>query len=330
MSKTLDLKTELNRMVQERRGASDDMLLVGSYKDLNTLKNDLQDMIKIRSGNIKLNRRTCQTHVGTICTEHLYTSYSDITDKTTIQDALSVGDIDLALNKLSYCTCDARQASVGCICHSNTLKDYCTCHARTTNPCDCRNRNAGKYNHYRDCTCNNRTVESCSCEGRSATNSCTCEGRCSCNAQKYFSMIPPDNSCTCDSRIETGCSCDTVTIARECTYNYCTCVSRSSTCSCDVKTWVTAVCAARANWDYCDNHCSSVYCSHKSGWGKYTETCTCKSRTGQCTCNLNMECYGHIRQFTVCDNNINPNYYYNVSACMCKNRCSCNAKSFYK
>ena len=114
-------------------------------------------------------------------------------------------------------------------------------------------------------------------------------------------MIPPDSSCTCDSRIETGCSCDTVTIARECTYNYCTCVSRSSTCSCDVKTWVGAVCAARANWN-----------------------------SGQCTCNLDMECHGHVRQFTVCDNNINPNYYYNVSACMCKNRCSCNAKSFYE
>lgn len=288
-------------MVQERRGVSDDMLLVGSYKDLNTLKNDLQDMIKIRSGDMKLNRRTCQTHVGTICTEHLYTSYSDITDKTTVQDALSVGDIDLALNKLAYCTCDARQASIGCVCHANTLKDYCTCHARTTIPCSCRNRNAGKYHHYRDCTCNNRTVESCNCEGRSATNSCTCEGRCSCNAQKYFSMIPPDSRCTCDSRIETGCSCDTVTIARECTYNYCTCVSRSSTCSCDVKTWVGAVCATRAIWN-----------------------------SGQCTCNLDMECHGHVRQFTVCDNNINPNYYYNVSACMCKNRCSCNAKSFYE
>lgn len=301
MSKTLDLKTELNRMVQERRGVSDDMLLVGSYKDLNTLKNDLQDMIKIRSGDMKLNRRTCQTHVGTICTEHLYTSYSDITDKTTVQDALSVGDIDLALNKLAYCTCDARQASIGCVCHANTLKDYCTCHARTTIPCSCRNRNAGKYHHDRDCTCNNRTVESCNCEGRNATNSCTCEGRCSCNAQKYFSMIPPDSRCTCDSRIETGCSCDTVTIARECTYNYCTCVSRSSTCSCDVKTWVGAICAARAIWN-----------------------------SGQCTCNLDMECHGHVRQFTVCDNNINPNYYYNVSACMCKNRCSCNAKSFYE
>lgn len=144
-------------------------------------------------------------------------------------------------------------------------------------------------------------------------------------------MIPPDDSCICNSRIETGCSCDTVTIARECTYNYCTCVSRSSTCSCDVKAWA-AVCAARANWNYCDNHCSRVYCSshNSTGWNHYIETCSCKSRTGQCTCNLDMECHGNIRQFTVCDNNINPNYYYNVSACMCKNRCSCNAKSFYE
>lgn len=245
----LDLKTELIRMLEERRGVSDDTLENRDHKDLDTLKSSLQDMLDVRSGKIKLSVRSCPDHVGTICQEHEYKTYADITRATTKENALSVLDIDAALSRLTYCTCEGRQAG-GCLCQNNYMKDYCLCMGRTTVLCACQNRDGGKYGAR--CNCNLREVTLCSCQGRTSTLNCTCEGRCSCNVQKMFSHTKPDDRCACNTKVVPGCICNLQKMG-ECTYfiaagkvsdcpanwNYphqeittCVCMSR---CSCNAK-----------------------------------------------------------------------------------------------
>ena len=294
----LDLKTELNRMIEEREGVSDDTFEYKIHKDINSLKTSLKEMIEVRSGNMKLNRRLCENHEGTICPEHTPRSHKDL-----LGDSLSIGDIDRALNLLTYCTCNSRQAP-GCVCQTNKKKDYCLCMTRNTLYCYCQSRNGGKYGH--PCACHTRETVICSCQGRTSSLNCTCDGRCSCNVQKVFSQTPKDKNCECNTKIVEGCTCNTYT-TKECTYQECSCVSRTATlmtvipCSCNGYEW---------RWD-CPQH---------------TLENNCSQLTGDHPCPQNA---WNVPGISLCDNDVN-NINYEVSTCLCMNRCSCNTKAVMK
>lgn len=268
----LDLKTELNRMIEEREGVSDDTSELRIYKDLDSLKTSLQEMIEVRSGNMKLNRRSCENHQATICTGHNYHSYKDI-----LRDSLSIGDVDKAIDLLTYCTCNARQAP-GCSCQLNQKKDQCMCHTRSAEYCNCQSRDGGKYDP--TCVCNSRTTNPCNCHGRTASLNCTCDGRCSCNVQKEFSPIPRNRDCECNTKVVEGCSCNTV-MSRECVYHECSCVMRSST----VKVQKMCICENKAG--VCSNNymdiAGTTQCDKVYNDNVYEiHTCQCMSR---CACN---------------------------------------------
>ncbi len=233
----LDLKHQLNRMLSERKGVSDRTVPnSSSYKDLATLKQNLIDMLSIRNGTLSLTRSSCPSHVGTTCSQHSYPNYTSITNATSLPNALSIGDIDKALNKLTYCTCNSRMIGA-CECQSNiyyggSATNACSCNQRTIVECTCRNRDGGKYAHgfYNgyDCTCLMRTTAVCDCEARSASRNCTCDARCSCNVVKEFSYTLPNNSCSCNTQVIAGCSCNTEAKSI-CSAHWCDCQFRTST-----------------------------------------------------------------------------------------------------
>lgn len=283
----LDLKTELNRMIEEREGVSDNTSEYKIHKDLDSLKTSLQEMIEVRSGNMKLNRKSCETHQATICTGHNYHSYKDI-----LRDSLSIGDIDKAIDLLTYCTCNARQTP-GCFCQQNEKKDRCMCHARSMDRCFCQSRDGGKYGPH--CDCNSRTTILCNCHGRTASLSCTCDGRCSCNVQKEFSPIPRDKNCACNTKVVEGCTCNIFT-TKECTYQECSCVARKT-----VERIVTP-CSCNGNT-------------------KYYRWEGCQGYVGTCPRNFH-----HMTEVSQCEKVFND-VTYDISTCQCMSRCACNTKA---
>lgn len=345
---TLDLKTEVDRMIQERRGVSDATSLDHKFNDLATLKQDLKDMIAIRNGDLNLNKETCHQHVGSVCTQHKYSSVESLAKAISTSDVLSVGDIDTAISNLTYCTCDARQAS-GCICQDHSAKNQCACLARDSSyGCHCQSRDGGKYGpSWRHCQCNARTVgfpasekigeegqdapisdpgsqsSMCQCQGRTATNDCTCHGRCSCNVQKSFSNVKFNERCSCDAQIIPGCACH-IDVITECTYNECSCVARDIACTCDLQI-SDCLCNDRTRIDTCDgliNH------------GPWYSECKCRSRSSACVCNVERNhdhghSYRYTQVFDRCVGNVAP-ISYEAHTCTCLNRCSCDAKSVYK
>ena len=294
----LDLKTELNRMIEEREGVSDNTSEYKIYKDLDSLKTSLQEMIEIRSGNMRLNRRSCETHQATICTGHNYHSYRDI-----LRDSLSIGDIDKAIDLLTYCTCNARQAP-SCLCQQNQKKDHCMCHTRSTLFCSCQNRDGGKYGPR--CDCNSRTTVPCNCHGRTATLNCTCDGRCACNVQKEFSPIPMDRNCACNTKVVEGCTCNTVA-SKECVYHECSCVMRST-----------------APYTVLDCSCNGYAPRHGFGCRRHKKGCVCEAYSGPCP-----ENYTAIIGLTQCEKVYND-VLHDISTCQCMSRCACNTKAVMK
>ena len=222
----LDLSHQLDRMINERRGVSD---RTNSHSDLGIMRQNLSDMLAIRSGNKSLTSKTCPSHQRTVCTKHLYPSYESITGSATASNALSLGDIDKALDKITYCTCNSRMIG-GCDCRTKDAGSRCSCHSRVVEPCVCRARDGGKYHHENDCSCRGRSPALCSCQARNSAIDCTCDARCSCNVVKEFSYTKYNPKCVCNTRVVQGCMCNVQKLNE--TWSKCVCLAR---CSCNAK-----------------------------------------------------------------------------------------------
>ena len=363
----LDLKAEIARMTDERKGVSDNIALYNDYKDLQTLKQNLQEMLDVRNGIMARTRRTCSNHVGTVCSENLYSNVND-TDLG-IDKKLSLKDIDDAISKIAYCTCDSRQGAEGCICKANYEKNYCECNGRSIVTCECRSRNGGKYaDEWAHCSCRERQATLCSCESRTAIINCNCDSRCSCDVQKEFSYVPPDNNCLCNTKWVPDCDCNTKQVTT-CTYNYCSCVSRENIfyqtsirggCPCNAQ-WIGYATYAYTVSGGCEGDSSSwteyktlstgLSAGSKGAWKNSEDTIPTTWKVGDMhdfsmkglfggtyTVSLRLEsislCGVHGANntqywYSKCQNNINTKTA-TINACMCQSRCGNNMQKIMK
>lgn len=226
MSTALDYKQVLNRILNEKGGISDTAATEKRSDSLSRLRTYVNEMLAIRNGDVSYNKLTCPSNAGNTCDQHFYRNYGEI--QTAINGSpnyLSIKDLNSALDRITYCTCDGRTAP-GCICNGNLLPDACLCNGRSSlRACDCEGRYGGKYGPP-PCNCNTRVGSLCDCLARSATPSCTCHGRCSCNEQKLFSPIKKTD-CYCNTRVVPSCSCNTRQFYA-CTEHACDCYARSN------------------------------------------------------------------------------------------------------
>lgn len=286
----IDLRQTLDRLISERRGVSDDTAISPKYGSLQQLRQQLDEALRVRSGEMPLTERTCSNHVATTCEEHIYPSYTEHQKSIGLHgDEMSLGDLNIALGDMTYCTCNGRHAA-GCTCRENAAHDYCICNSRTVYSCDCQGRTGGKYGPP-SCSCEGRTGAMCNCRARTASFDCTCEGRCSCDVVKEFSYERPNDDCICNTRAIPSCSCDTKQVYG-CRYHSCDCFSRSvvqqviSTCRCNTKRGICRLYATTST-TYEDNKCSGNINESYSNF----QICECVTR---CACNVKQVFKGDI------------------------------------
>ena len=311
-------------------------IIASSAKDL---RDDVEEMLEIRNGDMSKTREYCTIHAGTECLEHKYSNYKELMKAVTgmgnnENSPMSSGDIYNAIPYIPYCTCNVRFVS-GCICVIRRKYDHCTCHQREVPPrCQCQGRFAGKYaDSSLHCSCNSREQRVCNCVGRTSTLDCQCHGRCDCNGKKEFSYTKPDYSCLCNEKAVHGCQCDAQR-TKECTAHYCYCYARSSKrvavgsgfgdVLCEINAYGTNFAAATYqeytkrinNGDYNNKGGNLENWESSSG----TKTCTCVDR---CACNTLK-----IEQGTS-----NVTIDYAATECTCNYRggehCSCKSRNTF-
>lgn len=277
------LKQTIDRMNNELRCAG----TLNNYNDLNDLKNKIDIMYDYRNDNI----RDADTgtdddtvnEIANLCSQHFYKSYLEYLNKNSLtKETLSIGDINNALDNMSYCSCNSRQIQ-NCGCVSRITGNYCNCNVRNPYICSCVSRTAGKYDPL--CYCNTRD-SGCDCVSRMTTNNCDCNGRCSCNSVNEYSMTPideMDQECTCVSR-QYGdfCQCNIRTI------------TQVQNCECQARTANNPSSTAPSGWDgYCGSHMlptsyNKCSCNSRTSSTDSEDYCLCFSRTSSLMCECNV------------------------------------------
>lgn len=276
------------------------------HGDAARLKKYVEELIAVRNEDMSKSFKYCKAHMGTTCSSHSYSNYSQLMQKVTgMSNPISSGDIYNAISSLTYCTCNVRHTSE-CVCLSHKLMDHCQCNTRTSPPldaytsCDCRDRSRGKYDEWRaGCQCLSRTVEQCGCLNRIATIDCTCKTRCSCDGVKEFSYVKPDTSCVCNTKYLPGCECNTLR-TQECAQHYCDCFCRSATNKCEKV------------YNYYNN--SGPWYNYKDHSNNYYVESYCNINTNE----HHQYSYDQVDAYGIC--NCQGRYY----QCTCVERCACN------
>lgn len=286
------LKQTYERMVNELRmsGSSN------SYSDLNSLKKKIDTMYAYRSNKIQDPDPSnfpdnTPGRIQNICHQHFYNTFDDFQEKTGVSYSLSIGDLNNAMDKMAYCTCNSRSAD-GCNCVSRQLGNTCDCNVRNPIECNCVYRHGGKYDPI--CICNARYA-GCACVSRTSQIDCDCHGRCACNVVNEYTMQDPKTvgDCSCVSRTYGNvCECHNRTVAP---YANCECQARTlpGPCTCDQRTPVSQ---SGCVWNF-QSRCD---CQHRSAAA--TEACACNYRTGAnvtdyCACvsrTSNASCAYHV------------------------------------
>lgn len=249
-----------DRMISERRMSGpektyDDM-------DLEQLKKRLEVMYQYRNDDIRdvdagngVDHTTGQ--VQNVCHQHYYKSFKDYQTTMGVDYSLSLGDINDAIDALSYCTCNGRSIQA-CNCVSRSTGNTCDCNLRAPYQCNCYHRHGGKYDPECRVHCLKVTSVGCACVSRNAEVSCDCHGRCSCNIVNEYTMEPAPASCTCVSR------------------------SYGDPCRCHARTAPPA----KPNYEGDASACPSK-------WNKKTDVCDCVNRTSQTLCEYHEKSYAY-------------------------------------
>lgn len=272
----LDQQTIYKKQTEERLvgGHSDDAN--DKYEDLDSLKRKLDVMYQYRNNEIKDadNTGTIDKSPGVIenvCNMHAYKSFTEYQQAIGVDYSLSLGDLNDALNAMSYCTCNSRSLG-GCNCVTRTAGNSCSCNLRSPYTCMCVYRNGNKY--VQGCNCDVRD-SGCSCVSRTSSAGCSCNSRCSCNVVNEYEKAVPPKECTCVSRnYDTGCQCDARTVTYDKAKNPpsgpCNIVDASSGCLCVAR---DSGCGANVGCDYVGWECGGHVQPQKNG------CCTCDVRT---------------------------------------------------
>ena len=272
------------------------------YESLSVLKDKIDIMYKYRNNQIKDidNTETKDNSPGiieNICNAHSFKSFDDYQKANGIYYSLSLGDLNDALDNMSYCTCNSRSVE-GCDCVVRTSGKTCQCNLRSPYECMCVIRTGNKY--VQVCNCNIRD-NSCSCVNRTTSAGCSCNSRCSCNVVNEYDKMPPPTSCTCVTRYyDSGCQCDARTVSYDKAVNVpsgpCYIVDASSGCSCVAR---QSSCPGNVGCSYvgwnCGDHiqpnrvgCCSCDIRTPSSNEYITGACQCVSRTQTIGCSYNV------------------------------------------
>lgn len=118
---------------------------------------------------------------------------------------------------------------------SNDIKPQ-ICASHVERVCNCRSRSGCSCNSYTSsCTCNSRTPTSCDCQSRTYQDKCSGYiDQCSCDYDYNGNDSTTGGFCSCESRTS-SCTCNNRTLVQPCSCNYrtgseCNCQSRTSSC----------------------------------------------------------------------------------------------------
>ena len=276
------LKETYRRMVEEKKMSGQ---AADNFSDLRSLENRLAVMYRYRNNELQDSDSNTEDdspgRIENICSEHYYSSFSDYQNKHGLKYSLSIGDLNDAMDGMSYCTCNGRQIE-GCNCVARYYGDVCNCDVRNPIECTCRARDGGKYDP--ECYCNTR-YSGCSCVSRTQSVDCDCHGRCSCNIVNEFTMSVPAAECSCVAR-EAGdeCLCHVRTTA---VVTPCDCQARSAvSCPNDGNQWASGYCGRHA----APTHKNACLCNSRNAQDEFSY-CSCVSRTASVQCGYHVKDY---------------------------------------
>lgn len=273
-------------------------------KDLASLKQKIDVMYKYRNNEIQDEDLMKHTYaddtpnvINNKCYSHLYNSFDEYQKTIGTSYSLSIGDLDDALNAMSYCTCNARSIE-GCYCVTRTGGDSCQCYLRSPYTCACVVRSGNKY--VSSCNCNVQDV-GCNCVSRVTNSSCECNTRCSCNVVNEYDINEPPTECTCVSReFDSGCKCNARTITYDTVLDNtqlpasCYIVNASSGCECVAR---RSSCPANVGCNYVGWHCDGhvqpqrincCTCDVRTSVGYKSGACDCVARKSITSCAYNV------------------------------------------